>query len=315
MPAMAFAGTEDGTDPGSTAATETGQEVENEDLTSNTEGDTGNDVEESNVQEEQAESNTPTANQQEPEEEPVLLGTESDNTEPVEEYVASIGDAKYSTVADALAAAKAGDKITLLKDVTENIKIASDKKVTFDLNGHSLTNAGKGHTVTVEGSLTVKDSAEGGKIVSTSDCGICVSGGKLIFNSGAVEAQEMAILFIDAGFGAINSGTFTAKDNAVLGTNGSTGRGGNVINVNGGTFNGNIQTAGYVACGIYAPNDDTWNLNGGTFNITGGAGIVARAGKINIPAERKVKINRKGNEPGEVGDFRVVVTSKAIGLE
>ena len=63
MPAMAFAGTEDGTDPGSNTATETGQEVENEDLTSNTEGDTGNDVEESNVQEEQAESNTPTANQ------------------------------------------------------------------------------------------------------------------------------------------------------------------------------------------------------------------------------------------------------------
>lgn len=51
----------------------------------------------------------------------------------------------------------------------------------------------------------------------------------------------------------------------------------NIIVINGGTFNGGITTAGYVACGIYAPWKDQITVNGGTFHITAGAGIVARA--------------------------------------
>ena len=47
MPAMAFAGTEDGTDAGSNWNVESGLEVENEDQTLTTGGDTVNDVEES----------------------------------------------------------------------------------------------------------------------------------------------------------------------------------------------------------------------------------------------------------------------------
>lgn len=52
----------------------------------------------------------------------------------------------------------------------------------------------------------------------------------------------------------IEGGTFSASDNAVIAGNGSNRTGDpNVINIKGGTFNGSIKTAGYVACGIYAP--------------------------------------------------------------
>ncbi|MBQ9814660.1 MAG: InlB B-repeat-containing protein, partial [Lachnospiraceae bacterium] len=226
--------------------------------------------------------------------------------------VAKIGDTFYQTLAAAIEAAQSGETIELLKDVTENVTFPAGKEVTLDLAGHSVTNAENLNTVEIEGKLTVKDSAEGGKIVSTSACGICVVGGELVFESGAVEAQEMAVLFIDAGKGTINGGTFTAHDNAVLGSNGTAGRGGNAVTVNGGEFIGTIQTPGYVACGIYAANNDTWTINGGKFDITGGAGIVARAGSVVIPETSTVEITTTGNATGKVGDSRVVVPCAAL---
>ena len=217
--------------------------------------------------------------------------------------------AYYGTLQSAIDAAAAGDEVVLLADVTENVAVAAGKDVTLDLNGKTVTNKTSEHTVNVLGKLVVKDSAEGGKIVSTNNCGICVQDGELTFESGAVEAQEMAVLLIDAGKVDIKGGTFTAKDNAVLGTNGSNGRGGNKLSVSGGTFNGTIQTAGYVACGIYAANDDEITVSGGTFNITGGAGIVARAGNVSVTGG---EFNTTGNTTGKVGDSRVVVPCSAL---
>jgi hypothetical protein len=96
----------------------------------------------------------------------------------------------------------------------------------------------------------------------------------------------------------------------VVAGNGSAGYGGNTINITGGTFNGGITSAGYVACGIYAPNNDVWNITGGTFNITGGAGVVQRAGTVNISDD--VVFNVTGSATGKVGDSRVVVPCAAI---
>ena len=107
--------------------------------------------------------------------------------------------AYYGTLQSAIDAAAAGDEVVLLADVTENVAVAAGKDVTLDLNGKTVTNKTSEHTVNVLGKLVVKDSAEGGKIVSTNNCGICVQDGELTFESGAVEAQEMAVLLIDAG--------------------------------------------------------------------------------------------------------------------
>ena len=97
---------------------------------------------------------------------------------------------------------------------------------------------------------------------------------------------------------------------AVVILNGSKREGkANEITINGGTFNGGIQTTGYVACGIYAPWKDEITVNDGTFNITGGAGIVARAGQVTVNGG---EFNTTGNAIGKVGDSRVVVPCAAI---
>ena len=66
---------------------------------------------------------------------------------------------QYADLSAAFAAAKAGDTLTLLKDVTGDVKVIIDKAITFDLNGHEI------YALTVECKITLKDSAGGtGKI-------------------------------------------------------------------------------------------------------------------------------------------------------
>lgn len=65
----------------------------------------------------------------------------------------------YTDLSAALAAAKAGDTLTLLKDVTGDITVIIDEAITFDLNGHKI------YALTVRCKITLKDSAGGtGKI-------------------------------------------------------------------------------------------------------------------------------------------------------
>lgn len=74
---------------------------------------------------------------------------------------ASIGTAKYITLAAAIAAAKDGETVTLLKDVTENVEIAKEKNLTLDLNGKTLS----GGTGTAKaalsnlGTITIQDTS------------------------------------------------------------------------------------------------------------------------------------------------------------
>ena len=60
---------------------------------------------------------------------------------PNEGTVAMIGAGEYTTLPDAIAAAKDGDTIKLLKDVTVTKPIEVTKSMTLDLNGHVLTAA------------------------------------------------------------------------------------------------------------------------------------------------------------------------------
>ena len=66
---------------------------------------------------------------------------------------------QYAGLSAALSAAKAGDTLTLLKDVTGDVTVTIDKAITFDLNGHRI------YALTVRCKITLKDSAGGtGKI-------------------------------------------------------------------------------------------------------------------------------------------------------
>ena len=221
---------------------------------------------------------------------------------------AQVGGVMYTTLADALAAADENAIVKLLEDVTGQVAIPAGKKLTLDLNGKTITHSGT--AIINNGTLIVKN----GAVVSTGNCGIGVGSNSetTILSDVTVTAQESAVI-TSKSTGAkifIEGGTFTSTDNAVIAGNGSERTGNpNIIVINGGTFNGGITTAGYVACGIYAPWKDQITVNGGTFHITGGAGIVARAGQVSVNGGTFICT---GNATGKVGDSRVVVPCAAL---
>ena len=202
-------------------------------------------------------------------------------------------------------------KLTENVTLTERWEVAANTEITLDLNGYSITSAGQ--VIMNNGKLTITDNKGGGKIVSTGSQAIGVGSNSVTnIQKAIVESVEGAVITGRAIGAIINiyDGTFSASDNAVIAGNGSNREGtGNTINISGGVFNGKITTPGYVACGIYAPWKDNINVTGGTFNITGGAGIVARAGNVTVT---NAVFNTTGNATGKVGDSRVVVPCSAI---
>jgi len=202
-------------------------------------------------------------------------------------------------------------KLTENVTLTERWEVAANTEITLDLNGYSITSAGQ--VIMNNGKLTITDNKGGGKIVSTGSQAIGVGSNSVTnIQKAIVESVEGAVITGRATGATINiyDGTFSASDNAVIAGNGSDREGtGNTINISGGVFTGNITTPGYVACGIYAPWKDNINVTGGTFNITGGAGIVARAGNVTVT---NAVFNTTGNATGKVGDSRVVVPCSAI---
>ena len=91
------------------------------------------------------------------------IAAQNDGDSTVENAVAEVTSGgtttQYAGLSAALAAAKAGDTLTLLKDVTGDVTVIIDEAITFDLNGHKI------YALTVRCKITLKDSAGGtGKI-------------------------------------------------------------------------------------------------------------------------------------------------------
>ena len=235
--------------------------------------------------------------------------------------VAQIGDTAYSTLQAAVTAAgENAATIILQNDVTtsdpDGVVIPKTANITLDLNGKTIEKPenGKYDVIYNEGTLTITDSKKTGQIIN--DHGICVgtaSGSKTTIDYAQITAREGAIAVYGDTVGAtvtVNDGVFKATDNAVVILNGSKRDGAvNEITINDGTFEGTITSSGYVACGIYAPWKDIITVNNGIFNITNGAGIVARAGNVTVNGGT---FNTSGNVTGKVGDSRVVVPCAAL---
>ena len=123
---------------------------------------------------------------------------------------AQIGETKYKTLADALAAAKDGETVTLLADVTEDVTI--NKSITLDLGGKTLTNTSTGKaTISVTGgTVTVKN---GNVIGGTSYYNIEVTKGSnanLTLEGVTATAGNTGSSMIDNwGTLTITSGTYT----------------------------------------------------------------------------------------------------------
>ena len=232
-------------------------------------------------------------------------------------FVAKIGDTYYKTLAAAVAEAKNGDTVTLVKDTDQGFAVPAGLSITFDVNGKKLER--NGQDIQNNGTLTICDSTKQGAIISKGAQAIGVGhNSNTTIEYANVKSVEGAVItgYATGATITIKDGVFNASDNAVVAGNGnrtdSTGAtrvNSNTINILGGTFNGQIKSEGYVACGIYAPWNDNITVNGGIFNITGGAGIVARAGNVTVNGG---EFNTTGNVTGKVGDSRVVVPCAAL---
>lgn len=233
--------------------------------------------------------------------------------------MADVADAQSAT---SLPAADENGVITLMENVTltSTFVVNAEQDLTLDLNGYSLTNAGT--VILNNGRLTIRDTTKNGSIVSTNY--VAISAGHnstTTIEYANVRSVEGAVItsYATGATITIKDGVFSASDNAVIAGNGNrtddlaSGKSErvnpNTITINGGEFNGAIKTSEYVACGIYAPWKDNITVNGGTFNITGGAGIVARGGNVTVNGGT---FNTTGNAIGKVGDSRVVVPCSAL---
>lgn len=247
-------------------------------------------------------------------------------------YGSAIGIAQHNTKKDIKVEISGGEftgytALSVLnpqKNSTENVNVTITNG-TF--NGSLYGVIAQHGTMNIEGG-TINSTIQKGASVSAGAGIINIKGGTISSSKSVGVSADQCILNISdnanisgvegavitgIGTGAvinITNGTFTATDNAVIAGNGTNREGEpNKFNISGGTFNGGITSTGYIACGIYAPWKDEFTITGGTFNITGGAGIVARAGKVNISGG---EFNCTGGTSGKVGDSQIEVPGSAL---
>lgn len=189
--------------------------------------------------------------------------------------VAMIGEATYTTLADAVANAGNGAIIKLLKDTAEDITIPADKTITIDLNGKKITNKSadtitveKGAALTINGTGTVDNVTHGKAAI--------VNGGTVVLNGGLYtrSKEDMennkdtggknsyytilndngGVMTINAGVEVKNIGHFSS----MIRNGGTTA---STLTINGGTFSGGINTVKNDGAG-------TLTINGGDFSNT-----------------------------------------------
>lgn len=255
-----------------------------------------------------------------------------------------VEDTDYAATSDALREAvksASGSSVIVLTgdiELSAPVTIERGKDIVIDLNGKKVSaesgdafvvSAGKlllrgnGTVSAGNSAVTVMSNGEavidGGNYSGSMAIAVgtfnssdkSVTSGRLTFNSGTVDSREFSIGVYGTSKVEINGGSFTSRDNAVIGTNGSSPLNSHrySITVNGGTFNGNIKTLEFIACGIYMANTGDVVLNGGTFNINGGVGILVRSGSLTANSAEISITEKEGLTEGKVGDSLVQVTA------
>ena len=220
----------------------------------------------------------------------VTIKTSTGEAPEVNDAVAQIGSSIYFNLQDAL---NADGNVTVLRDIalTEGVTVAADKTVVLDLKGKTISmvyttsDAENSHVILNSGILTIKSSADGGKISYESyngpDLGTSYAanavrtlpGSVLTVESGTIEnlvfdnaTVAYAIDGLTNGGNGdvtvnIEGGVITSKRQAVrIFANSTTNTG--TLNISGGEFTGRVivQNANANA------NKAALNISGGTFN-------------------------------------------------
>lgn len=200
-----------------------------------------------------------------------------------------------------------GKKLTL----TINDVVTNNDAYAFVANGGEIILDGEG---SVSGAGRVAQAENGGVITvnggdyTTTSAGQIMSaigeGSKIIVNQGNFNSQESGLMAFDGAEVEVNGGTFTTIDNFAIGTNGTPGRGNNIITIKNAKIYSNITSPGYIACGIYAANNDTIIIDEGTeIYVNNGCGICQRGGHLIIKDGVKITTTTDANFiAGGVGD-------------
>lgn len=245
---------------------------------------------------------------------------------------------KVTDAAEFAAALETSGIVKLTGDIALDraMVIPAGADVELDLAGHTVSSPVSGNNyafVADGGNLTISGDGEiaaAGRIAQAQNGGIVVmesglvksnnnvalsatgENSKVIVNGGTVESQEGSVLITSGAAAEINGGTLETFDNFAVAGNGSAGQGNVDIVINGGELISNIQSAGYVACGVYMPNSGTLTINGGHIIANGGAGVVCRGGLTTINGGTISTTAHPTLETGKVGDSRVVVPCAAV---
>ena len=228
--------------------------------------------------------------------------------------------------------------IVLEEDVdlgSQILAIPEGKVISIDLGGNEMTLATASNVPGIQvvgGSLSIENGTinatkralqaydggsitlgEGAEVISGDVAvGATGAGSEIIVDGGSITAQESGVLVTSGARVEMNDGTITGLDNGPIMGNGTRGQGDVEIVMNGGELIANIESAGYVAVGVYMPNSGTFTMNGGRIVANGGAGVVCRGGTTKILGGEIVTTAHPTLEVGKVGDSRVVVPCSAV---
>lgn len=191
--------------------------------------------------------------------------------------IAEIGETGYATLADAIAAAQAGETIVLLADAAINSNTQITRNVAIDLNGKTVTvtTVGTQNAFEVQNgaTFTIKDSGTGGKL-DLGKFGIMLMNSKLKIEGGEIKVSPA------------HPGASIAV--AAVGDSEVTMTGGKVVATNTACFN-----AGYGGT-------QTFNISGGTLESKGAS--TALMGISNFNGHTEMTIS---------GDTQVVMKDAA----
>ena len=199
---------------------------------------------------------------------------------------AKIGNISYQTLSEAFAAARDGDTIKLLTDISLSETIKNTQKVTLDLNGKTITGIDKNTSgnfylfnnvgeLTVTGNGTITLTAENNRGWNASSVVIANNpGGKLVIENGTIEhlgGTDMAYAIDNLTNGkgtyaetVINGGTIKSTYRAIRQfLNGTEAQ--NILTINGGVIEGENKA-------IFI-HDPSANANTGEITITENAVI------------------------------------------